>query len=452
MNVDYSQFVRHLLELASIIPAAVFAMLPVRNLLRFSRRMVFPLGALAIVVAIGVGALICAYFHRPSVLVAFALMPVLLSFYAYIVDINAGKTLFCSLFAAILAVVGRLVAGFINAPVEAANPNIAYLPHTSLLCLAVDVVLLAAFLRSLTVKIPMLLTEEDLDGSWGTASLGAAIILLILVWITPADYAMMLRGRLQLISLIAVILFTLMLILLIDVVWKLASHLVENTRLRERNNMLVMEEQRYEQLADYMSKTRELRHDFRQHLRVISGFARDGQIDDLNEYLDELESQVEHGFEKFCANRAVDAVAAYYDGVAEKQGASIDWSLMIPEDVFIKETDLCSVLGNLVENALQAVSVLPEEQHVTVQAQLLSEEMLGVGVRNPYKGKIRLSRDGLPRTNSKEVGHGIGLASVKATVERYEGSFDIDTEDGIFSVNILMYAPDENKNAEQASA
>jgi sensor histidine kinase regulating citrate/malate metabolism len=67
--------------------------------------------------------------------------------------------------------------------------------------------------------------------------------------------------------------------------------------------------------------------------------------------------------------------------------------------------------------------------------------MLAISVKNPYEGEVKFGRDGLPTTHKS--GHGIGLGSVAATVKRYDGSIDIEADNGVFSVSILMYAPAE---------
>ena len=100
-------------------------------------------------------------------------------------------------------------------------------------------------------------------------------------------------------------------------------------------------------------------------------------------------------------------------------------------------------MGNLLENALQAVARLPEDQrHVEAVSLMLSDAMLGISVLNPYKDRIRLGKNGLPHGN--KAGHGLGLASVASTVQRYRGTLDIRTENNVFAVDILMYCAEEN--------
>ncbi|MBQ6523838.1 MAG: GHKL domain-containing protein [Atopobiaceae bacterium] len=443
MGPHANTILRYALELASVIPAAVIALIPVHRSLRRSKTLVYGAMAVVLLAFVVAGSFIGAYFGCASSLVTFAFMPLLLAVYSYVVDLNVGKTLFCFMFSTALCALSTLFVSLLNAPVEATNPLVTFLPETSLMVILAEVVIGILFYRTLDAKLSMLLTEEDLDGSWYPASFAAFLLAAILIWVSPTNYALLLEGRIRTISMAACVIVAIGLVFLIDVIWRLSSHLVENTRLRQENNMLSMEERRYAQLRSYMNQTRELRHDFRQHMRVISGLVHGNQIDELTNYVDQINQMAGQEHRRLCANHAFDAVASYYEAMAAEQGATIEWSLDVPEEVFIKEADLCSIIGNLVENALQAVSKLPaDRQIVKVTVRLITEAMLGITVKNPYEGKIRMGRNGLPRTYKR--GHGIGLASVSAIAKRYGGTCDIDVSNGQFAVSILMYGEEKN--------
>lgn len=443
MGPHANTILRYALELASVIPAAVIALIPVHRSLRRSKTLVYGAMAVVLLAFVVAGSFIGAYFGCASSLVTLAFMPLLLAVYSYVVDLNVGKTLFCFMFSTALCALSTLFVSLLNAPVEATNPLVTFLPETSLMVILAEVVIGILFYRTLDAKLSMLLTEEDLDGSWYPASFAAFLLAAILIWVSPTNYALLLEGRIRTISMAACVIVAIGLVFLIDVIWRLSSHLVENTRLRQENNMLSMEERRYAQLRSYMNQTRELRHDFRQHMRVISGLVHGNQIDELTNYVDQINQMAGQEHRRLCANHAVDAVASYYEAMAAEQGATIEWSLDVPEEVFIKEADLCSIIGNLVENALQAVSKLPaDRQIVKVTVRLITEAMLGITVKNPYEGKIRMGRNGLPRTYKR--GHGIGLASVSAIAKRYGGTCDIDVSNGQFAVSILMYGEEKN--------
>ena len=216
--------------------------------------------------------------------------------------------------------------------------------------------------------------------------------------------------------------------------------LAARSRVQQRNMLLEMESKRYEALRVYMQNTRTIRHDFRHHIQVISRLAQEGRTKELREYIDPLADIMQKNEQvRYSANVAVDAVAAHYESVAASQNTRISWELELPEKIPFTELELCSVLGNLVENALIAVSSLPEERRsVHVIAQMLSDKMLGLTVENPFEGEVLVDDNGLPTSALPD--HGIGLGSVRDTVNRYHGEMNVRTSNGIFAVEILMYA------------
>ena len=186
-----------------------------------------------------------------------------------------------------------------------------------------------------------------------------------------------------------------------------------------------------------MEQTRHLRHDFRQHLHVIAGLTEAGQVDELKNYLHQYESELSEERPTLCANPAVDALAGHYDHEAHSLGVPVDWRLELPRQLAIPEADFCMMLGNLLENAFHASQKLPPEQRqVKVMARMLSPAMLGLLVENRYDGVLKRQQGTLHST--KHDGMGIGLVSIQTAVSRYGGSMTVETENGLFRVNILL--------------
>ncbi len=90
----------------------------------------------------------------------------------------------------------------------------------------------------------------------------------------------------------------------------------------------------------------------------------------------------------------------------------MEWKLELPRQLPMPEADLCTILGNLLENALHASQKLPPEQRrVQVMAQMLSPAMLGLVVENRYDGMLK-KQQGILRS-TKHEGTGIGLVSIR---------------------------------------
>jgi signal transduction histidine kinase len=429
-------FIRHALEMSIGIPAAIMAFLPVRSYVRFRWPAVVALTAVFLSVFILIGAQVCVYY---DVSTSFVLMPLLLlcfEVYALIVKLPLIKKLFCFLNACMFCFFTTVYSVFLTAPIEPEEGPFSI--RSSLICLGLTFAILLLFYRTLSIKIPYLLQEDRLNRSWWGLSLVLLILCAIFLYINPESLAPLRVGRVRSIGLVGLAMYPVAIYLLYHLFWWTSVRLNENAEIKQENTVLNMEQKRYEELRTYMDETRTLRHDFRQHIRVITELAADEQYDELKEYVGQFSEILKKGYTPFCANMAVDAVAAHYSSLAESKNTKMDWDLRLPKELPIPEMEFCAMLGNLLENAMTATEKVPEEKRrIDVLSSMLSDTMLGLSVNNPYTGKVRFNREHLPI--SLEPGHGIGMPSVAATVKRYNGTMDITTKDGIFSVNIMLY-------------
>ena len=263
------------------------------------------------------------------------------------------------------------------------------------------------------------------------------IYAAFLVFCMPLDPAVVLINRLMIISVLAVSISLLGIFLLLYEMYQVAREYTRSAQLDRENQLLAVESRRYTELRAYMEQTRHLRHDFRQHLHVIAGLTEAGQVDELKNYLHQYESELSEERPTLCANPAVDALAGHYDHEAHSLGVPVDWRLELPRQLAIPEADFCMMLGNLLENAFHASQKLPPEQRqVKVMARMLSPAMLGLLVENRYDGVLKRQQGTLHST--KHDGMGIGLVSIQTAVSRYGGSMTVETENGLFRVNILL--------------
>ena len=433
-------FIRHALEMSISIPAAIMAFLPVRSNVRFRWPVMMLLTGTFLTAFVLIGATVCIRF---DVATSFVLLPLLLlcfEVFTIIVKLDISKKLFCFLNACMFCFFTTVYSVFLTAPVEPDEGPFTI--RSSIICLGLTFLIILLFYKTLTVKLPYLLQEERLNRSWWGLSLLLFLLCAIFLYINPDDLSIVRAGRVRSIGLVALAMYPFAVFLLYHLYWWTSVRLNENAAIKQENTVLNMEQKRYEELRNYMDETRTLRHDFRQHIRVITELAAEEKYDELKDYVEQFSGILKKGYTPFCANMAVDAVAAHYAGLAESKNTKMEWNLRLPRDLPIPEIEFCAMLGNLLENALNATEKVPEERRrIDVVSSMLSDTMLGLSVNNPYTGKIRFDRDHLPI--SRVPGHGVGMPSVAATVKRYNGTMDITTIDGIFSVNIMLYPSTE---------
>ncbi len=210
---------------------------------------------------------------------------------------------------------------------------------------------------------------------------------------------------------------------------------------KEFSKFIDVQRRGYERVVQKMEATREYRHDMRHHLAVIEGLAKQGDCDKIIEYASKLNGSFgELENTAYCKNPEVNAVLSEYIGRAESAGCEVTQSFALPGSLPFEENDVCLVLANAIENAINACSQLPEEKrHINISAEYADGRRLLVSVENPCSDTPRFGEDGLPVTDKRSDEHGIGLQSVKHIAEKYNGFLRCMLEDGKFVFQAALF-------------
>ena len=353
-------------------------------------------------------------------------------------DLRIGKSkkLFCFCHALMMLTFSYLYGRLLAAPYELAHPQLWALP--ALICTGVTLVMGVLFFRTLSVKLPELFSVESLDHLWSQLLLAPLLLSILFLVVSPREARVVMTGRVRVTTMLFLTVVAPAIWFFDHAAYRITKRLTESARLKLENDILQMERKRYSELRQYMEETRVLRHDFRQHLNVLGELYRSGQTEKFAAYLGDYTKNISDSRTQYCLNQSVDALAAWYDSAAANQDSRITYDLELPRELPVLETDYCAIFGNLVENALTAVKTLPpEKRRISVVSKMISDEMLGLVVENPYEGTLPMKEDGLPASARKN--HGIGLLSVKNTAGKYQGSLDIQTADGLFRATVLLY-------------
>lgn len=436
--MDRTLFAGYVTILLLTIPALAYSLAPLRDYLRFQTKRMAVIVCVSLLLIIPIISFIAYY---ATISFKWSLILALIAVFFAHMYMTTGKLImrvYCFFNSTMIIGNAMLYGIMLAAPLEKNDSLLTLRPLTCLICLAIAIFLGALYYKVLTEYMPYLLNSETLNLDYKFALSITVFITLLFFWVMPKHAGVIMTGRVRATILTFLLLAPGAFLLLYHSMWRVAVNLTENSNLRESNELMLLEQKRYEELRSYMDETRTLRHDFRQHLLVINDYVKSGENEKLSEYISQFTKTLSEHRSVVAANPALDAVASHYDSLAKSKDCYIKWLIELPYKLPVAETDFITVFGNLVENAIIAVEKLPQDKRVIhVNAKMLSDEMLGMSVKNPYEGTIKLNKKGLPR--SGKAGHGIGLSSVQAVVNRYDGSLEINADDNMFTAGVLMY-------------
>lgn len=188
-----------------------------------------------------------------------------------------------------------------------------------------------------------------------------------------------------------------------------------------------------EALRESQQKTRAYRHDLRHHLQYLSGCLENGQYEQAQRYIHEINAEIEAArVVTYCENEAANLIFSAFAARAEAQGVKFSLQAVLPHILPISESDLCVLLSNALENALHACK--GADDSIEVQTYERNEKFF-LQVVNDCRKAVRFE-DGIPVTD--RPGHGIGVSSICAIVERYGGLYSFSVKEGKFVLRVSL--------------
>lgn len=181
------------------------------------------------------------------------------------------------------------------------------------------------------------------------------------------------------------------------------------------------------------------RHDMRHHLALIGGYAAEGDLQKIKDYLAIAEVDIDTLTPvRYCENETVNLILSSFQTRANKTGVVLNIDVKLPPQLNINDTELCALLSNALENAINAASQMDDEKlrKVHIYA-VINNNKLVISTENAYMGKIEMDGE-LPKSKLENSGHGFGIKSMIAIVERHNGLYSIETEGGVFILQLML--------------
>lgn len=197
-------------------------------------------------------------------------------------------------------------------------------------------------------------------------------------------------------------------------------------------------ETHYREVENMYRQIRGWRHDYRNHIQMMKVLAANGNMDALKVYLDELDTDLNTVDTVVkTGNPMADAILNSKISLARSRNIPTQVDAHIPVKLKMSELDLCCIIGNLFDNAMEASMALPEEKRLIRVYMDMKGTQLYISFTNLTAAK-KLSKVGRGFKTSKGEGHGFGLVRMDDIVSRYDGYLSRNSEDGAFTTEILI--------------
>ena len=194
----------------------------------------------------------------------------------------------------------------------------------------------------------------------------------------------------------------------------------------------------YAEVENMYRQMRGWRHDYRNHIQVLKSYADMGALDDIRRYLDELDTDLNTvDMALKTGNKMTDIILNSKISLAKSKDIAVTADAHVAVELTTAEIDLCIIIGNLFDNAIEASMALPKEERMIRVYMDMKNTQLYMSFTNRTAVKKQHKENGRFRT-SKGNGHGYGLVRIDTIIGRYQGYIRRNSEDGAFTTEILL--------------
>ncbi len=200
----------------------------------------------------------------------------------------------------------------------------------------------------------------------------------------------------------------------------------------------VLKKQR-DEVQNIYQTMRAWRHDYHNHMQAIKALLSMGKKEELSEYLDNLEKDLDSiDIAIRTGNVGLDAILSSKVSIARKNNVEVNCTAKVPADLKISDVHLCAIVGNLLDNAIEACEKITEgtaPRFIRIYIGLFKSQLyISVSNSTCEKNRRRLSE----LVTSKLGEHGFGLRRIDKLAEKYDGYVNRKNEPGIFATEVML--------------
>lgn len=193
-----------------------------------------------------------------------------------------------------------------------------------------------------------------------------------------------------------------------------------------------------EEVQNIYRTMRGWRHDYHNHMQKIKAHLALGQTEELKEYLDLLEQDLDAiDIAIRTGNVSVDAILSSKLSVAAEKEIDINCKARVPAELTVGDVDLCVIIGNLIDNAMESCERMKKTERQFIRVYIgIFKKQLYISVANSTGEKVR--RKNWELVSEKRGNHGHGLRRIDSIVEKYDGFINRKNEPGAFVTELML--------------
>ncbi len=238
--------------------------------------------------------------------------------------------------------------------------------------------------------------------------------------------------------LINMVLIFIICIILIYIFNKIVNVMTENAR----QKFLIKQSEYYEKQIEadrkHINNTRKIKHDMKNHMYAIRNMAKNNMSKDIITYTNDILGKIEG--EKVYINTGnylIDGILNVKFEEIKNQGIDFKYDVKMPEGIKLPEFEVITILGNLLDNAIEGVGSIKDNRYIEVFISYKDSNLL-IKIVNTFDGLVIKDNKGFVSRKGEKAYHGIGLENVREQVEKNNGYMNIDTGNCMFAVDLFI--------------
>ncbi len=426
-----------ILELAVIIPGCLLGYLPMKHHQRLSARKLFWLCFPLLCVLCAAGGGVCYLMQIDTIWVMLPMVVICGGIYMVTLQVSPWKSINVILAICAVFIYISSLARAIDAVLEPGNVSPWLSVGGGLVYVFLCCVFVAVAWHPATHAVIELLDDDRIAQTWYFFWILPVVLIGLNLFMIPTVPGVLQQKRM----LQEYVVINLILLGLLSLFYAMfcfvARSLDKNARLQQENQFLAMQQAQYDNLLTAIEETRQARHDMRHHFNTLSAMVERQAWVELQRYLNEAQGNLPQSELFLCENPAVNGVASYYGVLFSRNEIPFSAKLDLPALIPVSEMDICLVLSNLLENALEAsLRTDSGKRYIRLEARLHSANVALLTVENASDADVREVNGVFQST--KRQGNGIGIQSVRRIVEKNGGYSRFAYENGVFTANVIL--------------